>query len=81
MCRFYSHMIDVLHPTHPDYDENPPEAAGQMNQFQDNTLDSTPEAEQDAQEAAWLESVQAAGSDTVKTSKRAPLTTGLSMLR
>lgn len=75
-------MIDVLHPSHPDYNPNVNHngSAQGTHIAQDETPDDE-EGQEDAEEAAWLESIQSAGLDTVQVPQRGTLAMGLSMLR
>lgn len=71
-------MIDVLHPSHPDSNHNDPAHANHI--AKDESPDDG-EAKQDAEEAAWLESIQSAGLDTVQVPQRGTLAMDLGMLR
>lgn len=77
-----SHMIDVLHPSHPDSSQNA-QHNGSPHAYQvANDQEPGNEQEQeDAEEAAWLESIQSAGLDTVQVPQRGTLAMNLSMLR
>ncbi|KAK4506345.1 hypothetical protein PRZ48_000075 [Zasmidium cellare] len=76
------HMIDVLHPSHPDYSQNVNHNGSTQTPHvsQDETPDNE-EDQEDAEEAAWLESIQSEGLDTVQVPQRGTLAMDLSMLR
>ena len=70
-------MIDVSHPSHPDANRdfsnsNPPV------KHEDARDD---QAQEDADEIAWLESIQSAGLDTVRRPQHGTLATDIGTLR
>ena len=74
-------MIDIQHPS---YAELHPQHLGQHNDAREDAEqgrdDAQADADQDAEEAAWLESVQAAGLEQVHLPQE-PLSTPISVLR
>lgn len=75
-------MIDVLHPSHPDSNQNTQHnGSAQAYRVASDEAPGNEEEQEDAEEAAWLESIQSAGLDTVQVPQRGTLAMDLSMLR
>ncbi|CAK3953291.1 hypothetical protein MYCGRDRAFT_98544 [Lecanosticta acicola] len=79
-------MIDVLHPSHDDWHHNPTTMSNHDPQYQPdsthNGADNNEDGEeQEAGEAAWLESIQSAGLGQVQAPQRGTLAMDMGVLR
>lgn len=71
-------MIDVLHPSHVDLNDN---LASSNHRHPSRASRVGNEADMDAEEAAWLESIEAAGIGDVQLAHKGALVMDVGLLR